>query len=233
MKSRWLLLVALAAIGAAAYGGNVLATPASTPGFSGTTLAKATFGDLDIKAHTIPADVWKAELKTKGDSDLYVQQNTWDPSLCTQGPSGSCGPCPPEPGKPCIPSSGWHTHPGPSLVIVTQGTVTEYEGDDPTCTPHVYSARRDERVRRRRQRGRTHHPRRERRRGEDGRRPAHPEGRHSTDRRDPSSGQLPVLRLTRLEGGTAALQPAHCEAVAQRLPVGADRRPTARGATAP
>ncbi len=140
MKSRWLLLVALAAIVAAAYGGNVLATPASTPGFSGTTLAKATFGDLDIKAHTIPADVWNAELKTKGDSDLYVQQNTWDPSLCTQGTSGSCGPCPSEPGKPCIPSSGWHTHPGPSLVIVTQGTVTEYEGDDPTCTPHVYSA---------------------------------------------------------------------------------------------
>jgi sugar lactone lactonase YvrE len=25
-------------------------------------------------------------------------------------------------------------------VIVTQGTVTEYDGDDPACTPHVYSA---------------------------------------------------------------------------------------------
>ena len=24
--------------------------------------------------------------------------------------------------------------------IVTQGTVTAYEGDDPNCTPHVYSA---------------------------------------------------------------------------------------------
>jgi hypothetical protein len=36
--------------------------------------------------------------------------------------------------------SSWHTHPGPSLVIVTQGTVTAYEGDDPSCTPHVYSA---------------------------------------------------------------------------------------------
>jgi hypothetical protein len=146
MKSRWLLLVALAAIGAAVYGGKVLATPASTPGFSGTTLAKATFGDLDIKAKgdtdpTIPGmQLWKAELKTKGDSDLYVQQNTWDPSTCTTGLNGSCGPCFPESGKPCIPSSGWHTHPGPSLVIVTQGTVTAYEGDDPTCTPHVYSA---------------------------------------------------------------------------------------------
>jgi hypothetical protein len=124
MKSRWLLLVALAAIGAAALGGKVLATPATTPGFSGATLAKATFGELDIKAHTNPADIWKAELKTKGDSDLYVQQNTWDPSLCGG----------------CIPGTGWHTHPGPSLVIVTQGTVTAYEGDDPNCTPHVYSA---------------------------------------------------------------------------------------------
>jgi hypothetical protein len=124
MKWRWLSLVALAAIGAAVLGGKVLATPPTTPGFSGTTLAKATFGDLDIKAKTIPADAWKAQLKTNGDSDLYVQQNTWDPSLCGG----------------CIPSSGWHTHPGPSLVIVTQGAVTEYDGDDPTCTAHVYSA---------------------------------------------------------------------------------------------
>lgn len=124
MKSKWIwtLFVAVAAL--AAFAGSVLATPPTTPGFSGTTLAKATFGELDIKAHTVPADVWKAELKTKGDSDLYVQQNTWDPSLCGG----------------CVPSSGWHTHPGPSLVIVTQGTVTAYEGDDPTCTPHVYSA---------------------------------------------------------------------------------------------
>jgi hypothetical protein len=125
MKTRWVLLVVvLTALGAAAYGGKVLATPATTPGFTGTTLAKATFGELDINAKTIPADIWKAQLKTNGDSDLYVQQNTWDP--------GACG--------GCIPSSGWHTHPGPSLVIVTQGTVTEYDGDDPSCTPHVYSA---------------------------------------------------------------------------------------------
>jgi hypothetical protein len=25
-------------------------------------------------------------------------------------------------------------------VIVTQGSLTEYHGDDPTCTPHVYTA---------------------------------------------------------------------------------------------
>lgn len=33
---------------------------------------------------------------------------------------------------------GWHRHPGPSLVIVTQGTLTLYEADDTTCTPHPY-----------------------------------------------------------------------------------------------
>src|SRR3954453_23401552 len=109
MKSKWLWFVVLAAIAAAAYGGTVLATPATTPGFSGTTLAKATFADLDINAKTIPADDWKAQLKTKGDSDLYVQQNTWDPSLCGGG----------------LARPGRHTYPGPSLVIVTQGTVTE------------------------------------------------------------------------------------------------------------
>ena len=122
MKSKWLLLVALAALGAAAYGGKVLATPPTTPGFSGTTLAKATFGEID--SHVVAEPGWQEKIKTQGDSDLYVQQNTWDPNLCGG----------------CIPSSGWHTHPGPSLVIVTQGTVTEYDGDDPTCTPHVYSA---------------------------------------------------------------------------------------------
>ncbi len=122
---RWIWALAVAVAALAALAGNVLATPATTPGFSGTTLAKATFGELDINAKTIPADVWKAQLKTNGDSDLYVQQNTWDPSACNNA---------------CIPSSGWHTHPGPSLVIVTQGTVTEYDGDDPACTPHVYSA---------------------------------------------------------------------------------------------
>ena len=124
MKKKWVWTLLAVISTVAVYVGSVLATPATMPGFSGTTLAKATFGDLDIKTHTNPADIWKAELKTKGDSDLYVQQNTWDPTLCGA----------------CIPSSGWHTHPGPSLVIVTQGTVTEYDGDDPTCTPHVYSA---------------------------------------------------------------------------------------------
>ena len=72
-----------------AYAGTLLATPAV--GFVGTTLAMATFDEIDVKHHTIPANIWQSRLKTKGLSDLYVQSNTWDPGG----------------------STGWHTHPGP------------------------------------------------------------------------------------------------------------------------
>jgi quercetin dioxygenase-like cupin family protein len=115
MKSKWVWAILLAVVGAAVYGGTVLATP--SVGFTSTTLAKAQLGELNTKVHSVPAD-WHAMIQTKGISDLYVQSNVFSPGG----------------------SSGWHTHPGPSLITVTAGTVTVYEGDDPACTPHVYSA---------------------------------------------------------------------------------------------
>ena len=33
-------------------------------------------------------------------------------------------------------STGWHSHPGPAFIVVTQGTLTVYDGNDPACTPH-------------------------------------------------------------------------------------------------
>ena len=36
-------------------------------------------------------------------------------------------------------STGWHTHPGPVFITVTEGKVTFYEHDDPSCTPKVVS----------------------------------------------------------------------------------------------
>ena len=35
---------------------------------------------------------------------------------------------------------GWHSHPGPSIVVVQSGALTLYHADDPSCTPHVYAA---------------------------------------------------------------------------------------------
>ena len=36
--------------------------------------------------------------------------------------------------------SGWHTHPGPSVVLVKTGAATVYDGDDPNCTAVTYPA---------------------------------------------------------------------------------------------
>lgn len=119
-KLTWMCVTGAAIVGAAAYAGNVFATPAS--GFVGTTVVKGTFGDIDVMNHSsIPDGLlrpWLSIQKTKGPSDLYVQSNVWAPGGTT----------------------GWHTHPGHSLIIVTTGTVTAYEGDDPACTPHIYTA---------------------------------------------------------------------------------------------
>ena len=60
----------------------------------------------------------QVRLYTKGDSDIYVTNNVVSPGG----------------------HSGWHTHPGPSLVVVKSGTATLYDGDDPTCTPRVVEA---------------------------------------------------------------------------------------------
>jgi quercetin dioxygenase-like cupin family protein len=36
--------------------------------------------------------------------------------------------------------SGWHSHPGITIVSVVAGTITSYESDDPTCSPHFIPA---------------------------------------------------------------------------------------------
>lgn len=114
MRKRVLLSVASFLMVGALHSGKVLATDAY--GFSGTTVVTGRFGEIDVKAHTVPADFWQLRLKTLGQSDLFVQSNKWD--------AGG--------------STGWHTHPGPSLIIITAGLVTAYESDDDDCSPHVY-----------------------------------------------------------------------------------------------
>jgi quercetin dioxygenase-like cupin family protein len=121
MKSKWVwaLLVGLFAV--AVYAGTVLAT---TPrGVTTTTVGVGSFGDIDATSKTDVdsgqrTDFWQARINTKGITDLHVLQNTI-------APGGTFG---------------WHSHPGPSLVIVKSGTATFYLGDDPTCSPNVVPA---------------------------------------------------------------------------------------------
>ena len=116
-KLTWLVLFSTAIVVTTLYVGKAMATPAS--GFVGTTLAVGRFGEIEVFNQLIPSqgNVWLSMQKTKGLSDVYVQSNVWQPGG----------------------STGWHTHPGHSLIVVTAGTVTAYEGDDPDCKPHVYT----------------------------------------------------------------------------------------------
>jgi quercetin dioxygenase-like cupin family protein len=36
--------------------------------------------------------------------------------------------------------TGWHTHPGNAIAVVKSGTLTIYDGDDPSCTGRHFSA---------------------------------------------------------------------------------------------
>jgi quercetin dioxygenase-like cupin family protein len=72
-------------------------------------------GLLNLKCESdIPK--WELETNVKGASDVYVTRHTFQPGTHT----------------------GWHTHPGPSLITVIQGTLTAYEGA--SCTRKVYTA---------------------------------------------------------------------------------------------
>ncbi len=122
MTQRLAWAVVAAVVGGLVCAGTLPATPG--PGFTGSTLAKGTFGPLHLENHVRGGD-WGTALETHGQSDVYVQSNVWVPVGDSIWPTGG--------------TTGWHTHPGFSLIIVTAGVVTEYDGDDPSCTPHVYS----------------------------------------------------------------------------------------------
>jgi len=113
MQTRFVLALLVVVAGVAAYGGTVLATPGS--GVTSTLFAVGQFDEIHAK--TLSSS-WQARINTKGESDLYVLENRISP----RG------------------SFGWHSHPGPSLVIVKTGALTLYRGDDPDCTPQVIEA---------------------------------------------------------------------------------------------
>jgi quercetin dioxygenase-like cupin family protein len=72
-------------------------------------------GSLDLMCNEQNLYGWKLKTKVKGDSDLYVNEVTFQPGG----------------------QSGWHSHPGPIVVTVIEGTLTVYHDD---CTSETYSA---------------------------------------------------------------------------------------------
>jgi quercetin dioxygenase-like cupin family protein len=113
-------IAAIATIGALVAAAVIVVPARATPSSGVTTavLGKSLFDEIHVSAHAHTADRWKAKLKTHGQSDMYVVDNRFAPGGTT----------------------GWHSHPGPSLILVVAGTVTNYLGDDPNCRPHTYAA---------------------------------------------------------------------------------------------
>jgi quercetin dioxygenase-like cupin family protein len=105
--------VILAGFALLAIAATALATDAS--GVTSTAIAQGLVEDIDVRVKT---GDWKVQIDTKGPSTLSVSENR-------VAPGGDFG---------------WHSHPGPSLVIVKSGTSTFYRGDDPDCTPQVHPA---------------------------------------------------------------------------------------------
>jgi quercetin dioxygenase-like cupin family protein len=123
-KLTWVVLSCAVIVVTVLSPGKAWGTPPS--GFTSTTVAQGQFDEFEVfnmvkvPTQTPPPNhaIWKSKQSTKGLSDGAVFSNVWQPGGTT----------------------GWHTHPGHTLVFVTAGAVTQYQADDPSCTPHVYTA---------------------------------------------------------------------------------------------
>ena len=104
-------LVGLAAIVVAA---TALASPPS--GVTPTVLARGTYDAFNVRSSPHSPVEFKA--KATSPLDLVVRRHDYSPGA----------------------STGWHSHPGPVFITVTEGQLTFYEYGDRTCTPHVVSA---------------------------------------------------------------------------------------------
>jgi quercetin dioxygenase-like cupin family protein len=112
---------AVAVLTTIAVAGFVQATPGQ--GVVSTVLAIGGFGNIDAKTKTdtdpsSSTSYWQARITTKGATDVHFLENRI-------APGGTFG---------------WHSHPGPSLVVVKAGALTLYKASDPDCTPQVVAA---------------------------------------------------------------------------------------------
>jgi quercetin dioxygenase-like cupin family protein len=84
---------------------------------SGTVFARASFAD--------PTDI---KFKVKAGSQEVAHINNAQETVVQQiiiAPGGS---------------TGWHSHPGPVVVLIRSGQMSFYDSEDPTCTVRTYSA---------------------------------------------------------------------------------------------
>jgi quercetin dioxygenase-like cupin family protein len=105
----------VAAVTLALFSPPAAATPPS--GVTGTVWAKGSFADpVDLKIKV-----------TQGNEVVILTPNAQETVMqsIVITPGGH---------------TGWHSHPGPVVVLVQTGELTLYDGDDPACAGRTYSA---------------------------------------------------------------------------------------------
>jgi quercetin dioxygenase-like cupin family protein len=117
MAKRQLVFAVIVAAALAALTSAVLATPGS--GTAGVVAARAAFADLVDLKFSVRGDYRGREnIQVRNAGDTVMQQITFEPGGY----------------------SGWHSHPGPAVVLVESGQLTFYDGDDESCAGRTFSA---------------------------------------------------------------------------------------------
>jgi len=111
-------ILSITSSAAAAALALVAAPAAATPGsgFAPSPIVNGHFGTLHVNTPGDKTGKWGLSLKTLDDTDVGADRLTVQP----QG------------------TSGWHAHPGPVFVTVTQGTIEWY--DAALCAAHSHTA---------------------------------------------------------------------------------------------
>jgi hypothetical protein len=107
-------VVAIVLLGVTVFAAVTMASPPS--GVTPTVLARGTFPKFFVSSFRPGGPNFAAF--TASPIDIVVRRHDYLPGSTT----------------------GWHSHPGPVFITVTQGELTYYERNDPNCSPHVVSA---------------------------------------------------------------------------------------------
>ncbi len=115
VKGRPLAAAATVAAFSAVAVAAVLTPPSGI--LSAPILARASFADPTDVRFTIGGHIQEV-INVNNAKETVIQQ-------IVIGPGGN---------------TGWHSHPGPVVVLVKSGQMNFYDSDDPTCTARIYTA---------------------------------------------------------------------------------------------
>ena len=117
MKIKQILLVFVGVLAVSAIAVAAVFTP-GTGILSAPVFARASFADLTGITFRVGKGREQEVIQVRGAQETVIQQIVIAPGGHT----------------------GWHSHPGPVVVLIKSGQMSFYDSDDPTCAVITYSA---------------------------------------------------------------------------------------------